>query len=133
MCIRDRYIASRFFGKSGSMIQYVGYYIYYLCEVRYANWAYKPPTSTLSHNCKAMGLSFRECSKLSNFSTEKAPPLKTASEMCTGASKFPSHIFENNSIKVCTTGYLRLPCSLLIASSNKSLQGKDSLVFPLAI
>ena len=23
------YIASRFFGKSGSMIQYVGYYIYY--------------------------------------------------------------------------------------------------------
>ena len=31
----------------------------------------------------------------------------------------------------CTTGYLRLPCPLPIASSNKSLQGKDPLAFPL--
>ena len=33
----------------------------------------------------------------------------------------------------CTTGYLRLPCPLPIASSNKSLQGKDPLAFPLPV
>ena len=34
-------------------------------------------------------------------------------------------------VLVCTTGYLCLPCPLPIASSNKSLQGKDPLAFPL--
>ena len=33
----------------------------------------------------------------------------------------------------CTTGYLCLPCPLPIASSNKSLQGKDPLAFPLPV
>ena len=35
------------------------------------------------------------------------------------------------STRDCTTGYLRLPCPQPIASSNKSLQGKDPLAFPL--
>ena len=35
--------------------------------------------------------------------------------------------------RVCTTGYLRLPCPLPIASSNKSLQGKYPLAYPLPI
>ena len=34
-------------------------------------------------------------------------------------------------IRDCTTGYLPLPCPLPIASTNKSLQGKDPLAFPL--
>ena len=33
----------------------------------------------------------------------------------------------------CTTRYLCLPCPLPIASSNKSLQGKDPLAFPLPV
>ena len=33
----------------------------------------------------------------------------------------------------CTTGYLRLPCPLPIASSNKSLQGKDPLTHELGL
>ena len=37
------------------------------------------------------------------------------------------------SARDCTTGYLCLPCPLPIASSNKSLQGKDPLAFPLPV
>ena len=36
------YIASRFFGKSGSMIQYVGYYIYYPPLQRSARSSHRP-------------------------------------------------------------------------------------------